>query len=153
MINFLDTMSDFEKQLDRLKAEIARTTAQYIAEQQKQKKEPIPMPRLENGMIGLSIDHGKYTNGETYEEKDWFIVIQEAENRFCLVYQNGDYDVLYEDFPENGFNINGTYEFNDEFSEIVYLTKCCNFNQAKIHYEENISAYEVWRKYDRPENQ
>lgn len=47
MINFLDIMSDFEKQLDRLKAEIAQTTAQYIAEQNKQKKEPTPMPRLE----------------------------------------------------------------------------------------------------------
>lgn len=149
MINFLDTMSDFEKQLDRLKAEVAQKTAQYIAEQNEQKKEPAPMPRLENGMIGLSIDHGKYTNGETYEEEEWFIVIQEAENRFCLVYQNGGYDVLYEDFPENGFDINGISEFNDEFSEIVYLTKCCNFDQAKTHYEKDVSTYEVWRKYDK----
>ena len=47
MINFLDTISDFEKQLDRLKTEIA----QYIAEQNEQKKEPTLMPRLENGMV------------------------------------------------------------------------------------------------------
>lgn len=147
MVNFLETMKKFEKELDRLKKEIAQMTAQYLIEQQNQKKEPTPMPRLENGMIGLTLEH----QGDM-KIQDWFIVIQEAENRFRLVYQCGDYDVLYEDFPENGFNINGISDFEGDFSEIVYLTKCCNFNQAENHYEQNISVYEVWRKYDRPEN-
>ena len=82
-------MSDFEKQLDRLKAEIARTTAQYIAEQKK--KEPTPMPRLENGMIGLSITH----EGRIKDIGSWFIVIQETENKFRLVYESGGYDNLW----------------------------------------------------------
>lgn len=150
MINFLDTMSDFEKQLDRLKAEIAQKTAQYIAEQGKQKNEPIPMPRLENGMIGLAIEH----QGDM-KIQEWFVVIQEAENKFRLVYQNGGYDVLYEDFPENGFDTNGICDFEDidgDFSEIVYLTKCECFEQAEIHYEQDRSIYEVWRKYDKSED-
>lgn len=147
MVNFLETMKEFERELDRLKAEIAQTTAQYIAEQKKQKKEPTPMPRLENGMIGLTLDH----QGDM-KIQDWFIVIQETENRFRLVYQCGEYDVLYEDFPENGFDVNGIYDFDGDFSEIVYLTKCYSFDQAANHYEENIPTYEVWRKYDRPEN-
>lgn len=148
MINFLDTMSDFEKQLDRLKAEVAQKTAQYIAEQNEQKKEPTPMPRLENGMIGLAIEHQ-----DDMKIQEWFVVIQETENKFRLLYQNGSYDVLHKDFPENGFDTNGISDFGDgEFSEIVYLTKCECFEQAEIHYTQNYSFYEVWRKYDRPED-
>ena len=145
MINFLDTMSDFEKQLDRLKAEVAQKTAQYIAEQREQKKEPTPMPRLENGMIGLAIEHQ-----DDMKIQEWFVVIQETENKFRLLYQNGSYDVLYEDFPENGFDINGICDFEEggDFSEIVYLTKSECFEQAEIHYTQNYSFYEVWRKYD-----
>jgi hypothetical protein len=145
MINFLDTMSDFEKQLDRLKAEIAQKTAQYIAEQ---KNEPTPMPRLENGMIGLAIEH----EGDM-KIQEWFVVIQETENKFRLLYQRGDYDVLYEDFPEDGFDTNGISDYDDgDFSEIIYLTKCECFEQAQIHYEQDRSIYEVWRKYDKSED-
>lgn len=141
MINFLDTMSDFEKQLDRLKAEIAQKTAQYIAKQNEQKKKLIPMPRLENGMIGLSITHQ-----EGLKDTDsWFIVIRETENSFRLVYEGGGYDT------ESEYNTNGIAEIcANDYSEIVFLTKDICFEAAKRSYEDdNGDGYVVWRKYDK----
>lgn len=147
MINFLDTMSDFEKQLDRLKAEVARTTAQYIAEQNKQKKEPTPMPRLENGMIGLSITHEEGLK----DIGSWFIVIQETETSFRLVYESGGYDSLMEDYPEAGYDTNGIAEIcANDYSEIVFLTRDVCFDAARRSYEgEDRDGCTVWRKYDK----
>ena len=137
MINFLDTISDFEKQLDRLKTEIA----QYIAEQNEQKKEPTLMPRLENGMIGLSITHQ-----EGLKDTDsWFIVIRETENSFRLVYEDGGYDT------ESEYNTNGIAEIcANDYSEIVFLTKDICFEAAKRSYEgDDGDGLVVWRKYDK----
>lgn len=147
MINFLDTMSDFEKQLDRLKAEIAQKTAQYIAEQKEQKKNPTPMPRLENGMIGLSITHEEGLQ----DVGNWFIVIQVAEKHFRLVYENGGYDNLMEDYPESGFNTDGIAEiYANDYSEIVFLTKDLCFDTARRAYEDyDRDGLLVWRKYDK----
>lgn len=146
MINFLDTMSDFEKQLDRLKAEIAQKTAQYIAEQ---KKESTPMPRLENGMIGLSIAHK-----EGLDIHRWFVVIQVTEKHFRLVYENGGYDNLMEDYPESGYNTDGIAKiYANDYSEIVFLTTEICFDLAKMAYEyDDRDCCIVWRKYARPEN-
>lgn len=147
MINFLDTMSDFEKQLDRLKAEIAQTTAQYIAEQREQKKEPTPMPRLETGMIGLSITHEEGLK----DIGSWFIVIQETETSFRLVYESGGYDSLMEDYPEAGYDTDGIAEIcANDYSEIVFLTRDVCFEAAKRAYnDDNEHKSVVWRKYDK----
>ena len=147
MIKFLHTMSDFEKQLDRLKAEIAQKTAQYIAEQRKQKKEPTPMPRLETGMIGLSITHEEGLQ----DIGNWFIVIQVAEKHFRLVYESGGYDNLMEDYPEVGYDTNGIAEIcANDYSEIVFLTKDVCFDAARRSYEgDDRDGCTVWRKYDK----
>ena len=100
-------------------------------------------------MIGLSIAHK-----EGLDIHRWFVVIQVTEKHFRLVYENGGYDNLMEDYPKSGYNTDGIAEiYANDYSEIVFLTIEICFDLAKKAYEdEDRDCCIVWRKYDRQEN-
>lgn len=113
-----------------------------------------PMPRLKNGMFGITryknIAQGEFNNYEYH----YFVVIEEQNERFRLVYESGEYDIVGKDF-DCGADIDLNFDgVNDDMTgEIICLMDVESFEVAKIYMsnEENcpLKPKVIWEKYPK----
>ena len=148
------------QEVSRLNLEINKLKREVISLEEKLKEkdntnvETNPMPRLKNGMFGITryknITQGKFDNYEYH----YFVVIEEQNERFRLIYESGEYDIVGKDFDcgfDIGFNFDGV---NDDMTgEIVCLMNVGSFEVAKsyIPNEENLllKSQVIWEKYPK----
>ena len=112
------------------------------------------MPRLKNGMFGITRYKNITSRGFEGYEYYYFVVIEEQNDRFRLIYESGEYDIVGKDFDcgsDIGFNFDGV---NDDMTgEIVCLMDVKSFEVAKTYMpnEENLllKSQVIWEKYPK----
>lgn len=150
-------VSRLNSEINTLKGKVA-SLEEKLKEKSKEKDninvEISPMPRLKNGMFGITryknIAQGEFNNYEYH----YFVVIEEQNERFRLVYESGEYDIVGKDFncsSDIDFNFDGV---NDDMTgEIVCLMDAESFEVAKIYLsnEENcpLKPKVIWEKYPK----
>ena len=96
-----------------------------------------PMPRLKNGMFGITRYKNITSRGFEGYEYYYFVVIEEHNERFRLIYESGEYDIVGKDFDITG--------------EIVCLMDVESFEVAKTYMsnKENLllKSQVIWEKY------
>lgn len=111
-----------------------------------------PMPSLENGMFGITRYENITSRGFEGYVYDYFVVIEEQNKRFRLIYEDGGYDIVGKDFDcgvDIDFNFDGV---NDDMTgEIICLmdTKCFKMARNYMSNEENfiLKPKVIWEKY------
>lgn len=151
-------VSRLNSEINTLKGEVA-SLEEKLKEKSKEKNntnvEISPMPRLKNGMFGIAryknITSGRFEGFEGYEPY-YFVVIEEQNDRFRLIYENDEYDIVEKDFDYGSdidFNFDGVNE--DMTKEIVCLMDAGSFKMAKNYLlnEENclFNPKVIWEKY------
>lgn len=148
-------VSRLNSEINKLKGEVI-SLEEKLKEKSKEKDntnvEINPMPRLKNGMFGITryknITSGRFEGYEYY----YFVVIEEQNDRFRLIYENDEYDIVGKDFDcgsDIGFNSAGV---NDDMTgEIVCLIDAGSFRMARnyLSNEENclLKPKVIWEKY------
>lgn len=147
--------SRLNSEINTLKGKVA-SLEEKLKEKSKEKNntnvEISPMPRLKNGMFGIAryknITPGRFEGYEPY----YFVVIEEQNDRFRLIYENDEYDIVEKDFDYGSdidFNFDGVNE--DMTKEIVCLMDAGSFKMAKNYLlnEENclFNPKVIWEKY------
>ena len=150
------------REVSRLNSEINTLKGKVASLEEKLKKkskekdntnvEISPMPRLKNGMFGITryknITSGRFEGYEYY----YFVVIEEQNDRFRLIYENDEYDIVEKDF-DYGFDIDFNFDgVNEDMTrEIVCLMDAGSFKMAKNYLlnEENclLNPKVIWEKY------
>ena len=113
-----------------------------------------PMPRLKNGMFGITryknITSGRFEGYEYY----YFVVIEEQNDRFRLIYENNKYEIVGKDFDygfDIDFNFDGVNE--DMTGEIVCLMDAESFKMAKNYMSNKENRFlkpkVIWEKYPK----
>ena len=96
-----------------------------------------PMPRLKNGMFGITRYKTITSMGFEGYEYYYFVVIEEHNEKFRLIYESGEYDIVGKDFDITG--------------EIVCLMDVESFEVAKTYMsnKENLllKSQVIWEKY------
>lgn len=152
------------QEVSRLNLEITKLKGEVISLEEKLKEkskekdntnvEINPMPRLKNGIFGIT--RYKDITSREFEgyEYHYFVVIEEQDERFRLIYESGEYDIVGKDFDcgfDIGFNFDGV---NDDMTgEIVCLMDVKSFEVAKTYTpnEENLllKSQVIWEKYPK----
>lgn len=152
------------QEVSRLNLEITKLKGEVISLEEKLKEkskekdntnvEINPMPRLKNGIFGIT--RYKDITSREFEgyEYHYFVVIEEQDERFRLIYESGEYDIVGKDFDcgfDIGFNFDGV---NDDMTgEIVCLMDVKSFEVAKTYIpnEENLllKSQVIWEKYPK----
>lgn len=113
-----------------------------------------PMPRLKNGMFGITRYESITSRGFEGYVYDYFVAIEEQNERFRLIYEDGGYDIVGKDFDcgaDIDFNFDGV---NDDMTgEIVCLMDAKCFKMAKNYMfnEKNLALNPeiIWEKYPK----
>ena len=148
------------QEVSRLNLEITKLKGEVISLEEKSKEkdnttvEINPMPRLKNGMFGITryknVTQGKFDNYEYH----YFVVIEEQNERFRLIYESGGYDIVGKDFDcGSDIDLNFAGVNNDMTGEIICLMNAENFDVAKNYMsnEENLllKSQVIWEKYPK----
>ena len=150
-------VSRLNSEINTLKGKVA-SLEEKLKEKSKEKDntnvEISPMPRLKNGMFGITryknITSGRFEGYEYY----YFVVIEEQNDRFRLIYENDEYDIVEKDF-DYGFDIDFNFDgVNEDMTrEIVCLMDAGSFKMAKNYLlnEENclLNPKVIWEKYPK----
>lgn len=150
-------VSRLNSEINTLKGKVA-SLEEKLKEKQKEKDntnvEISHMPRLKNGMFGVTRYKNITSMGFEGYEYHYFVVIEEQNERFRLIYESGEYDIVGKDFDcgfDIGFNFDGV---NDDMTgEIVCLMDVKSFEVAKTYMpnEENLllKSQVIWEKYPK----
>ena len=152
------------QEVSRLNLEITKLKGEVISLEEKLKEkskeedntnvETNPMPRLKNGMFGITryknVTQGKFDNYEYH----YFVVIEEQNERFRLIYESGEYDIIGKDFDcGSDIDLNFAGVNNDMTGEIICLMNAENFNVAKIYMSNEekllLKSQVIWEKYPK----
>ena len=146
-------VSRLNLEINKLKSEVI-SREEKLTEQNNTNVEISPMPRLKNGMFGITrcknITSGRFESYEYY----YFVVIEEQNDRFRLIYENDEYDIVEKDL-DFYFNIDFNFDGvnGDMTREIVCLMDAGSFKMAKNYLlnEENCSLKPkvIWEKYPK----
>ena len=150
-------VSHLNLEINKLKGKVV-SLEEKLKEKSKEKDntnvEINPMPRLKNGMFGITryknITQGKFDNYEYH----YFVVIEEHNERFRLIYESGGYDIVGKDFDcGSDIDLNFAGVNNDMTGEIICLMNAENFNVAENYMsnEENclLKPKVIWEKYPK----
>ncbi len=135
------------QEVSRLNLEITKLKGKVISLEEKLKEkskeedntnvEINPMPRLKNGMFGITRYKNITSMGFEGYEYYFFVVIEEHNERFRLIYESGEYDIVGKDFDITG--------------EIICLMDVESFEVAKTYMsnKENLllKSQVIWEKY------
>ena len=146
-------VSRLNSEINTLKGEVA-SLEEKLKEKDNTTVEINPMPRLKNGMFGITlcknITQGKFDNYEYY----CFVVIEEQNERFRLIYESGGYDIVGKDFDcgsDIGLNFAGVN--SNMTGEIVCLMDVESFEVARTYMsnKENLllKSQVIWEKYPK----
>lgn len=148
-------VSRLNSEISTLKGKVA-SLEEKLKEKSKEKDntnvEISHMPRLKNGMFGITryknIAQGEFNNYEYH----YFVVIEEQNERFRLVYESGEYDIVGKDFDcDADIDLNFDGVNDDMTGEIVCLMDVESFEVAKLYLsnEENcpLKPKVIWEKY------
>ena len=152
-------VSSLNSEINTLKGKVA-SLEEKLKEKSKEKNntnvEISPMPRLKNGMFGITrcknIASGRFESYEYY----YFVVIEGQNDRFRLIYENDEYDIVEKDLDLD-FYFNMAFNFDgvngDMTREIVCLMDAGSFKMAKNYLlnEENcpLKPKVIWEKYPK----
>lgn len=150
-------VSRLNLEINKLKREVI-SLEEKLKEKSKEKDntnvETNPMPRLKNGMFGITRYKNITSMGFEGYEYHYFVVIEEQNERFRLIYESGEYDIVGKDFDRSsdiGFNFDGVN--SDMTGEIVCLMDAESFEVAKTYMpnEENLllKSQVIWEKYPK----
>ena len=144
-------------EINTLKGKVA-SLEEKLKEKSKEKDntnvEISPMPRLKNGMFGITRYKNITSRGFEDYEYYYFVVIKEHNERFRLIYENGGYDIVGKDFDcGSDIDLNFAGVNNDITGEIVCLMDAGSFKMARnyLSNEENCSLKPkvIWEKYPK----
>lgn len=150
-------VSRLNSEIDTLKWKVA-SLEEKLKEKSKEKDdtnvETNPMPRLKNGMFGITRYKNITSRGFEDYEYYYFVVIEEQNERFRLIYENGGYDIVGKDFDcgsDIDFNFNGVSVAM--IGEIVCLMDVESFEVAKNYMSNKedllLKSQVIWEKYPK----
>lgn len=143
-------------EIDMLKEKIFNVEEELskkeVPEETKKEITSNPMPQLKNGMFGITRWDNISSRGFEGYEYNYFVVIEEQNERFRLIYEDRGYDIVGKDFDRGAhidFNFDGVTD--DMTGEIVCLMDAKCFEVAKNYKsnEENLllKPKVIWEKY------
>ena len=146
-------VSRLNSEINTLKGKVA-SLEEKLKEKDNTNVEINPMPRLKNGMFGITRYKNITSMGFEGYEYHYFVVIEEQDERFRLIYESGGYDIVGKDFDcGSDIDLNFAGVNNDMTGEIICLMNAENFNVAKNYMsnEENclLKPKVIWEKYPK----
>ena len=146
-------VSRLNSEINTLKGKVA-SLEEKLKEKDNTNVEINPMPRLKNGMFGITRYKNITSMGFEGYEYYYFVVIEEHNERFRLIYESGEYDIVGKDFDcGSDIDLNFAGVNNDMTGEIICLMNAENFNVAKNYMsnEENclLKPKVIWEKYPK----
>ena len=146
-------VSRLNSEINTLKGKVA-SLEEKLKEKDNTNVEINPMPRLKNGMFGITRYKTITSMGFEGYEYHYFVVIEEQDERFRLIYESGGYDIVGKDFDcGSDIDLNFAGVNNDMTGEIICLMNAENFNVAKNYMsnEENclLKPKVIWEKYPK----